>query len=331
MPAPRESETPARKLVVVIPTRDRHRFLNLTLKSILEQARDHGHLKNLAVVVSDQSGEEGVKANRKVVARFNKKYGNKIHYFPPGSVARVARVLQSAPQEEQAAFERLVPEDGHWGAHRNRLSLLGALVAGRKFGLERALQAVYLHLDDDTPLLRLRAPVANSSSKIVSSDGRLTRIPEDVLGFFVDGFEQARSRSRSGFCHGFYGVFDAHVSQNGTPFSSLRGKLRTPGAVFRHGGSGPGRALDFNAFSYPYHPHGSDEDFLHSSKVRPAHSEYRRFENFVTHIGFKGARPEVGRHDYYRRLSPDRVAAWKSLAFRMAQFGAGSRRKAKRS
>ena len=222
------------------------------------------------------------------------------------------------------------------GAHRNRLSLLAALVAGRKFGLSDALQAAFLHLDDDTPLLRLKGCGSTRSDKVInSSDGRLEKIPADVIGSFIYNFSKAVEAGKLGVVYGICGVKAAQVSFcNAWPVTSLRQELRFPSHSFSLTGSGPGRVLSFDAFSHPYKPYGISEDFMHGKDVGLSlYSRGKPFDNFVTHIGFKGVQLAETRAHYpgiplsnpQTRRWRSCIPKWKCLVQRMAEVGARER------
>jgi len=318
------------KFVVLIPTRDRPAYLNLTVESVLEQAKRHGH-KDIEIVVSDVSEAANARQNEKFVEKLRARFPDTpIHYYPPGEPEPIKRLLKKATQEEKKAFEELVPKDGHYGAHRNRLALLGIYHGGKN--------AAYLHLDDDTPLM-----------SIDSKKGVLPKNLADVLGAFKAGFREAVKRNRPGFYGSIAGVPDSTVSlQDGAPPGKLRDFLRDSEKSLYpvKATAGPARVLRAEAMRLPYAPKGVNEDwkFLNdlaqhwtsSRKMRGLRREQASLLKFyllrpseykdamVIHIGIHG--PRLGKKDIRRYSKESHFSSsrkkplqetWMKLADRM--------------
>ncbi len=264
-----------RKIIVLIPTRDRPQYLNLTVKSVAEQAVKHGH--DVEIVVSDTSQERNLfvrkanaKINEELLRKLERRFGIPIHYYAPGKTRPIRTVLRQASKEESAAFKRNIPLDGEYGAHRNRLALLAVYHGGR--------DAVYLHLDDDTPLMTIHK-------------GNLKPNPEDVLTLFIAGLENARKHGVNGYSGMVIGTDD--VAPRNRKLGGLKEVLRHPTPIW-FSGAGPGRILPFESMKHPYLPRGLNEDLVHSQQIgldqlTALLDRWREAMPFVVHIGERGS------------------------------------------
>lgn len=266
----------------MIPTRNRPGYLALTVKSVLQQAREHGH--DVQVVISDQSDARQAKHNEKMMRKLEEKYGLPVHYYPPGNLPQLDALLKRATPEQRDAFNALVPKDGQWGAHRNRLSLLAAMHGGQR--------AAYLHLDDDTPIMQIQ--------KITRSSGRrahaLRPHDHDALENILQAYNEAILQAKPGISVQYIGVRDAATSNRnpGDAQESLKRWLRKPSRLGT-AGYGPGRLLRFNATIAPYRPYGHNSDFNHTERIETALNQrlgyYSSRPATLTHIGVKGIAP----------------------------------------
>lgn len=266
-----ERQTTERKLIVAIPTRDRPAYLHWTVKSVLEQARDHGH-KNVEVVVSDQSNPENTQTNIRLMEKLRRQFpGAKLHYYAPGEAKPIAELKAKATEKGRKAMEKLMPEDGHYGGHRNRLTLLALYHGGPA--------AAYLHLDDDSPIGKIEQ--VEYSIKGTTPSGRPTllvrpktlykKTQADVLGRFMKAYSALRAKGGAGVSFASAGIPDAALS--------LGGRIPKPGEltwqepeVARVDGHtmGPGRLLCAEAASFPYLPYLPHEDIFHAHEVMRA-------------------------------------------------------------
>ena len=303
------------KLVVLIPTRDRPAYLNVTVESVLEQAKRFGH-KDVEIVVSDVSESKNAKQNEKFVERLRARFPNTpVHYYGPGEPEAIKRLLEKATDEERRAYEKLAPADGHYGAHRNRLALLGVYHGGEN--------AAYLHLDDDTPLLD------------ADKEGRVAKKPGDALGAFRKGLETALDKDKLGFSGAISGVEDARVSfHRSIEPGSLRKILSKP-SLLKPIVFAPGRVLEERAMRVPYGPYGVNEDSSHYERVARrynrlvlvgnAYASSAAPETMILHIGVAGPVPKDRNimHSLMvaQALADGYAAPWERLVNRMAELG----------
>ncbi|NYZ75447.1 glycosyltransferase family 2 protein [Candidatus Micrarchaeota archaeon] len=306
------------KIVVLIPTRDRPNYLHLTVRSVLEQAQKFGH--KMEVVVSDSlSKEENVKRVKASVESLQKQFPNTpIHYYGPGQPEPIKKLLASASASEKKAYEELVPKHGHYGAHRNRLSLLAIYHGGPN--------AAYLHLDDDTPLARVVER---------GNQGFLSKYSQDVFRSLLDGFNSARKNGFAGISISIMGVSDGAVSGywDEPEASSLKSMLRKDVRHLAGHRMGPGRLTSADAAAVPYLPYGRNEDPAHAmlvSKLIDPHMAglpyaVRGTEGiWLTHIGTKGhfltrEDREIGSKNVLLKESPE-VRNWISLGRKMMRL-----------
>ncbi|MEW5954954.1 MAG: glycosyltransferase family A protein [Candidatus Micrarchaeota archaeon] len=264
---------PPEKLVVLIPTRDRPNYLHLTVRSVLEQARQFGH-KNVQVVVSDPvSMRENAEKNARLLGRLQQQFPETpVHYYGPGQPEPIRKLLADATRAEKKAFGELVPKDGHYGAHRNRLTLLAVYHGGR--------DAAYLHLDDDTPI-----------ALINKEKGILRKHPKDALDLFLQGYREAVAAGAPGFYGDVEGVKDS-LTSSAEP-SDLKSQLKRAEFV-RVTCGGPGRVLSARALMVPYIPYGINEDFEHTwrlqAELEAEMYEKSEFSPLLAHIGVTGPR-----------------------------------------
>ena len=115
--------------------------------------------------------------------------------------------------------------------------------------------AVFLHLDDDTPLFRLVR-------------GRLKKNPRDELSLFLKGFRQARANGRVGYGGTIVGVPDAFTSV-GDPHQRKRLSvvLKLDARTYSEGHGGSARILSFEGLQVPYKPFGISEDVEHCFRI----------------------------------------------------------------
>lgn len=302
------------RIIVLIPTRNREsKHLNATLLSVAQQAILHKH--RVEIVVSDSSGKNYADKNKSAVENLSKRFRNiPIHYYPLENSNPIDEVLAQASSKEKKAFEGLVPADGHWGANRNRLALLGVFHGGEN--------AVYLHLDDDTPLLKLGEP-----------DWKVEKSKDDIIGDFLKGLEKAHKHGKKGFAGWITGVpggivsFEENYSREWLDkyrkMPTLMQKLfniraYTSGAY----GYGPGRILSYRGMQLPYAPYGGNEDDLHSRMLGGLAFNYHPFETSarVVHLGWSGFSPtkkiESAKSDRVKQYQK----VWSSLVRRMAKL-----------
>ena len=302
---------PPEKIVVLIPTRDRPNYLNLTVRSVLEQANRFGH--KLEVVVSDPvSKPENVKRVQARLESLRKQFPNSpIHYYGPGQPEPIRKLLAKASTSERKAFKKLVPENGHYGAHRNRLSLLGVYHGGP--------DAAYLHLDDDTPLL-----------KVVRS-GILSKHSKNVFRSLLDEFRSVRREGFAGISMSLVGVSDTAVSGrwNESEAPSLKSHLQQMEYHNEGHRMAPGRFTSAQAAAVPYLPYGENEDMAHSSLVSKLVAPRQLFPYAargvggvsLAHIGVKGpsltrAERKIRRQNFFKNESPE-LKNWISLGKKM--------------
>lgn len=271
-----------RPLVVgVITAAGRHAELELTLRSVLEQAKAHGHLKDLKLVVSDQSKGESLAANGRLANALNGEFGRVVRHCAYGRTRGVQGLLKGATVDERKAFKAFVPAGGHWGANRNHLALCCALEAGA-----RSEGAAFLLLDDDTPMLR-----------VDSKRRRLVERTADVIGAFRDGFEAALRKGKVGFSGEVLGVTDAWVSHNRRLEEDAQGRstledfLAKPSYMPSGHHSGPGRVVSFKVMVAPYAPYGTGADSNHTYAWGSSYHGLQRTSAKLAHIGVTGLRP----------------------------------------
>ncbi len=270
-----------RPLVVGVITRGRRAELELTLRSVLNQARAHGHLGDLKIVVSDQSKGESLAANVRLVKALNGEFGGVVRHCAYGRTRGVQKLLRGATVDERKAFKAFVPAGGHWGANRNHLALCCALAAGR-----RSEEAAFLLLDDDTPMLC-----------VDSKRRRLVERDADVIGAFHNGFEAALRKGKVGFSGDLLGVPDTWVSHERRRREDVHGRMALDDFLakpsFMHSGHhcGPGRIVSFKVMVEPYAPYGSGEDSNHLYAWGNSYHGLRRTSAKLAHLGFTGVRP----------------------------------------
>ncbi len=179
--------------IVFIPTINRPGELKITLGSVLEQAQRYKHT-GVHIVVSDYSFDATAKQrNARVISKFSRAFpAFPLHYYPSDRQSLINEVLQDASEEERNAYRALVPRDGHWGAHLNRLTLLSAYHGGKK--------ARYVQLDDDTPFY------------LVDKQGKLTENPSDIFSQLHKGLRHAIAKHKKGYVGKIVGVVDASAS-----------------------------------------------------------------------------------------------------------------------
>jgi len=306
------------KLVVLIPTRDRPNYLHVTVRSVLEQAKRFGH--RVEVVVSDpKSKPENVERSQSNLASLQKQFPDSpIHYYGPGQPEPIKKLLANATRGEQNAFKKLVPEKGHYGAHRNRLSLLAVYHGGPN--------AAYLHLDDDTPL----AKVVRHGNKSL-----LSRYPRDVFRSLLDGFNSVKENGFAGISIPLAGVSDAAVSGfwNESEAPPLNSMLQPRMQLNAGHGSGAGRLTSASAAAVPYLPYDLNEDLAHSVLVSRLlttaamwhpYSERGTGGISLAHIGVKGPfltreDRKIRRENVLKQESPE-VRNWISLGKKMMRL-----------
>ncbi|OIO22740.1 hypothetical protein AUJ65_05530 [Candidatus Micrarchaeota archaeon CG1_02_51_15] len=284
-----EKRSEARKLIVLIPTRDRPGYLGLTLRSVVEQAKRFGH-ENVEVVVSDQSYPANAARNRKKITRLANTYGTPIHYYNYNERPEFLKeLLQNASENERNAYEQLTPNDGHYGAQRNFLALMAVRHGGQN--------ALYLHLDDDTPIA-----AANER-------GKIKKLEEDAFKRVFKEVDTIPKGTRTpGIWFNRTGLVDSANSM--TRFNqSLREGLMSPKTS--KGVISPGRLLFPEYMQVPYFPKGVNSDLDHNECIR------LRYVNtpgapLLLHIGMKGPRPSQ-EGIRFRYLPEQIVDAWKSL------------------
>ncbi len=299
-------------LFVLIPTRDRSvSHLRITMESVLEQARRHHRMIHL--IISDQSDAAHEERNRRCVQKLLKKFPEfqqVIHYYPASENALIQQLLSQSTESERKAYAAFVPSDGHYGANRNRLALL-ALLHARTANPRRA---IFLHLDDDTPLLSIPR---NPNASEPPYQGKLMRNSRNVLGTFIARHRQALKNEMDGYASPMLGLPDAAVSRGVNVHTTLRNALRwavsSPGIGF-----GWGRTLSFSPMCVPYRPYGTDEDAYHSNE----YLLQTDFDNppLLIHLGMSGQRPNA-REEKYNQLNKHALAhteSWKKLARRAA-------------
>lgn len=310
------------RLVVMIPTRNRPGYLALTVKSVLQQARLYRH--DLQIVVSDQSDARQAEHNEKMMRKLQEKYGLPVHYYPPGNLPQLEALLKRATPEEKSAFNELVPEDGHWGAHRNRLTLLAAMYGGQR--------AAYLHLDDDTPIMQTTF-LPTSENREYAKHALKPNLFEDVLERFLESYAQARRKRAPGIYCPFKGVEDASTSHQ-TPKILSYGRsyrraklalsLAQPFSSIFQRGYGSGRVLSFRATAAHYKPRGRNEDLEHTWMVERTFGRdlCKGSVMKIMHIGLKGSEPPAFSPELDQAKPPQEPArAWTSLARKAALNG----------
>ena len=297
------------KVVVLIPTRDRPKYLNLTLDSVCEQAARFGH--RVEIVVSDQSDVKNSVANEQFVKKLEARYAVPIRIYHKVNNGVIKRILEGASEDERKAFETLVPKDGHYGAQRNRLALLGAYHGGEN--------APFLHLADDTPMLK------------VTESGSVKRHENDVFSAYLAAFEHAKILGKPGFSARVFGVPDGALSSGRArkPADLKRELVRRKASVKDALPSGHsmahGRMLDFEAMTEPYHPRGKNSDFHHTDLVyanaiiRGYYSDNRA--PGLLHVGITGKRPIRGLFSFYPvKIKPRIREGWLELTSRAARL-----------
>lgn len=244
--------------------------------------------------------------NISILERLRSEFDTPIHYYHDRFRTPVDEVLSSSTPEEREAFEAYVPTDGHWGSRRNRLALLAACHGGQ--------DALYLHLDNDTPLLEI------DHGKIVASN-------RDVLGAFKNGLRRAGLEGKRGFSSNIVGVRDANTSQLNRAEPNFR--LTTP---FRYGPTrgalGPGRITTFELMAIPYRPYGANSDNRHAIDAEyylggnQYNSAHRTTGATIAHIGFRGPTyyfdPAVMQR-VNMAIPPEAHEAWAKLIRRAAE------------
>lgn len=304
--------SPKKKVIVLIPTRNRPQYLHLTVKSVLEQAKRWNH--NVEVVISDQSRKDIFNRNKKRMKMLSEEFGIKVHHYKYREATPVHRLLEISPEKEREAFMDLVPENGHYGAHRNFLALLAVYHGGPR--------AYYLHLDDDTALMD------------VTEDGRLKKCEHDVIGSFVKELDNALKEKYIAVIGSYKGVREGVVSYYREKISSVRQAFaiepnRTEPAI------GFARMLSFDAMTKGYLPYRPNEDVDHNVYL----GIKRVDEPFVVHFGVKGVNPIRKRDPSFRtRLKwlkknvkkEQHREIWKRLVIKMAYLSKLERRKARK-
>lgn len=285
-----------RKLIVMIPTRDRPQYLHATLKSVCEQASEHRH--EIEIVVSDTSVKKAG-ANARIAKKLGKTFGIPIHYYRPGRVEIIESALKRGSEEERHAFSQLVPADGHWGAARNRLTLLAARHGGKN--------SLYLHLDDDMPLYKL------------DEKRRIVKNPEDVIGNFLSTYENAKRAGCVLVAGSIVGVSDSTVSGS---LSSIVKKVLAKEIIHPVRSSVySARLAEFDATIPPYQPYGRNSDITHENLVR---SDVGKIRNTFTdtqltvlHIGASGFTPQ---NLSFSRPIRQHLSDWLKLVERMTRY-----------
>ncbi len=312
------------KVIVAIPTRNRPRYLRMTLKSVANQATKYGH--DVEVVVSDTSNRRDARkrpyslVNEKILRAIQKAYPKlKFHYYGPTLPLPIIQLLDPAGVEELHAYSALVPRDGHWGAHRNRLSLLAAYHGGRR--------AAYLHLDDDTPLLVYERGIREN--------------PRDVIRDFLDALKYALKQKKPAASAAIYGVADEFVSKRHRGIGVADRKWRTrlaqalkriPKFLLQTRSSGhrsaPGRIASYRALLQPYVPYGKNSDVRHCKDVFPIGGYASAEEACVLHVGISGPSfpDDLRKKARGRALVLRKKKIWASLVDRIARMGQQARR-----
>ena len=307
------------KIIVAIPTRNRPvQYLRATILSVARQAMEHGH--DLEIVISDLSHRPEIKRNSRTIVSLKTKLGDRvpIHYYPAKRNSEIDRLLSGATEDEQEAFRQLVPEDGFWGANRNRLALLSAYHGGPN--------AVYLHLDDDTPLLAL---------KNTPREATIKKLGRDEISLFLAGLGRALARGNKGYASVIRGVVAGVVSGGSGPqkVPNLRRQLlkgvRTYGGEFK---GGAGRILSFDAMKWPYHPYELGETNLQQDRFGKLDYDAPNSDGApqVLHIGAAGWAPSgKGKLVFPEEL----MDTWAGLVEKMASLkkarGSAKQRKTK--
>ncbi len=254
-------------VMVLIPTHERPEYLKHTLSSVIEQAERFGH--DVKVVVSDNSPASREENERVVegILAAHPAFRKTVFYHYFSDRTPIERFLVEGEVEEKNAFASLAPQNGHYGASRNRLAVLAMAHAGTN-----ARKTVFLHLDDDTPLLK--------GTK--SDDGiKLEPHPSDLLGLFLKEHENAIKLGYEGYSSPFVGFPDGTVSGPEEQARKPPDFVRTPGI-----GIGQGRTLSFFGMLKPYRPFGKNED----TKLRPTLlRDFRPYApTLIVHIGKAG-------------------------------------------
>jgi glycosyltransferase involved in cell wall biosynthesis len=304
------------KIIVLIPTKNRKsNYLRTTINSVMEQATRFHH--DVEIVVSDLSEESFQKKNEQAIVQLTKKFPHvPIHYYGPEQPEPIRNALQGFKPLQKNTYNHLVPTDGAHGANRNRLALLATYHGGK--------DAVYLHLDDDSPLMMLDT----SGKKVV-----LKRNPHDVIGSFVFHHHKTQERFKDlaerGHLVGFGGII------TGIPEAYISGakkkiKLTLPQALEKHRkyklmnemGHGFPRTLSFQGMTFPYRPHGRNSDTLQArGKAHFTSAGNIPDGPVVVHIGTTGFQPkkEHPKWPSSRNINPIHHHVWKDLIHRMAE------------
>ncbi|GEM_PF-3299172 len=318
-----------RKIIVLIPTHNRPNYLEITMASVAEQGQKFGH--DVEIVISDTSKGKEPESNRlyaelneDAVEKVRTHYlGVPVHYYPPRMPNPIAKLLNKTSSAERNAYASLVPKDGHWGAHRNRLALLAAYHGSES--------AAYLHLDDDTPILKIKPGSYWKGHDWLTGNTNFLAEPKgDIIASFLRGLEKSSSEGKAGFGGWIVGVHDGLVSGGNASLMTKQNRLNFfdhPSKYDAGRGYGPGRILQFEAMKTPYPPYNRSSDFHHSNKIGGLSSQpYSEQDDapIVAHIGTVG--------EYHEELAPvSRLATrkkdealyaqWKKLVERMERLG----------
>lgn len=291
------------KIIILIPTRNRAvQYLRATVLSAARQAERHEH--DVEIVVSDLSGEAHSRRNAQTIESLRKRISTPLHYYPKKENSKIMEALREATRQEKNAFRVLAPQNGFWGANRNRLALLAVYHGGEN--------AVYLHLDDDSPLLSLE-----EETSTIQPNRR------DEIRLFLEGLGRAKNFGRQGYAGVIKGVEAAIVSAGGGPQKppnlreQLMRKTRTYGGSFK---GGAGRIFSFDAMTWAYHPFERGEANFQQDRYSELHwdAPSRDGVPVVLHIGASGWTPEGTE----KEVDLGTLAGpWASLVKRMAELG----------
>ncbi len=305
---PVEREKSKQNIVVLIPTRNREpKYLNATVLSVGRQAQMHHH--SVEIVVSDSSSPAFFEKNSKLLDKLKRTLPTvSIQHYAPSSAKPLQDLRELANKAQRIALDHLIPNDGHWGANRNALALLGVFHGGES--------SAYLHLDDDSPLFKPGDP-----------DWKIERTDEDVLGAFLKGLQKAKGQGKKGFAGWIFGlpgsIVSAQIGEKYEKAKTLMQKLYE-GRVFYSGAlpAGPARILSFEGMQIPYAPYGIGEDNLHhqaigglSFNVHPGESAAKVF-----HMGWSGFTPTT-KQVAEKTVSHKFRKEWRELVKQIAQMG----------
>jgi hypothetical protein len=276
------------------------------LLSIAQAIERHG--EPTKVVVSDTSPESELDATGRLVRGLPVRSSLlQLHYYSCLNWGLfIAHVLAQSTQIEKDAFAYLIPADGHWGADRNKLSLLAVRHGGSA--------ATYLHLDDDILLPRVDD---NANHGCGEGTG-------DVLGLFEERFRIAAKSGKVGYASGVAGTPDGFVSHGrNRGLSKHQVALTAPQRKVLSLGLGPGRIAGFACLQEPYRPYGLDEDICHGRAFgkQPYLTDDMMdgvCSLYVQHFGKEGVRREAKRCYEYGAIPPRIRQGWRYLVERVA-------------